>query len=61
MAYAIYPWKENPVVLGNNYDQARKLLQSLENRLLKSKETMEKFNGQIQDFKERHVLRKLDG
>ena len=47
------------MVLGNNHEQVKKIMSATEKRLLKSVEDMNKFNGQIEDFERRKVLRKL--
>ena len=47
------------MVLGNNLEQLKKIMSATEKRLLKSIEAMNKFNGQIEDFERRKVLRKL--
>ena len=56
---AEYPWEENPEVLGNNLDQVKKIMCSTERRHRKSQDTMDKFNGQIKDFWEIKVSRKM--
>ena len=56
---AEYPWKDDPNLLGNNYEQVLKMLSKTEKRLRRSKVMMEQFKGQIEDFLRREVLRQL--
>ena len=54
---AEYPWKGDPNLLENNYNQVYKMLVNAEKRLTRSKATMELFNEQINDFISRGDLK----
>ena len=42
---AEYPWKDDPKLLSNNYEQVLKMLNNTEKRLNRSRDAMEQFKG----------------
>ena len=56
---ASYPFLKDPIVLKNNFDAAFKALKRKETKLMKDKSLKDLYNGQVIDFVDRGVLRKM--
>ena len=56
---AAYPYNKDPTVLNDNYQSAFKVLKRRENKLLKDETLLNLYSGQVSDFVERGVLKKM--
>ena len=56
---ASYPFIKDPSILSNNYETTLKVLKRRERKLNNDPKGKELYNGQVQDFVKRGVIRKM--